>query len=97
MTETTAEPTELDSLYSERAHLVALLMKDYKGSYKEDPEEEGWMIVYADIPTGQVSWHIAPADRHLFENLRFAPDIEWDWHTTDAKYARVREAIGAGR
>ena len=86
-----------DELYRELGHLVALLVKDYRGSYQEDPEREGWLIAYADLPTGQVSWHIPPADRDLFENARFAPDVVWDGHSTAEKYARVREAIGAGR
>lgn len=88
---------ETNALYRERAHLVALLAHDYRGAWQEDPENPGWILVYADLPTGQVSWHIAPADRDLFENLRFAPDIVWDGHSTEAKYGRVREAIGAGQ
>ncbi len=95
--ETSAADAATNALYSERAHLIALLVKDHDGVYQEDPESDGWMIVYADLPTGQVSWHISPADRHLFENVRFAPDVVWDGHTTDEKYGRVREAIGAGR
>lgn len=88
---------ELDALYSERAHLVALLAHDYKGAWQDDPENPGWILVYADLPTGQVSWRIHPEDKPLFENLRFAPDIVWDGHSTETKYGRIREAIGAGQ
>ena len=89
--------TELDSLYREHAHLIALLIHDYKGAHQMDPDNPGWLLVYADLPTGQVSWHIAPEDIDLFENVRFAPDIVWDGHSTETKYGRIREAIGAGQ
>ena len=86
--------TMIDDLYSERAHLVALLATEHQGVYKEDPENEGWILVYVDLPTGQASWHIHPEDRALFTGVRFAPDVEWDGHTTEVKYARIRELIG---
>lgn len=44
-----------------------------------DPAEPDWPVVYIDLPTGQVSWHM-PA---------FA--IEYDGHTTDEKYQRIAD------
>ena len=85
----------LNALYTERAHLVALLAKDYPSAYVEDTENDSWIIVYVDVPTGQLSWHISPEDQSLFSGVRFAPDTEWDGHTTDQKYDRVRALIGA--
>ncbi len=85
---------DAETLYTERAHLVALLAKDYSSAYTDDPENDGWILVYVDLPTGQASWHIAPADQHLFAGVRFAPDVEWDGHSTEEKYARIRDLIG---
>lgn len=88
---------QLDALYTERAHLVALLARDYPSAYVEDPENDGWILVYVDLPTGQASWHIGPNDQHLFAHVRFAPDTEWDGHTSEEKYGRVRALIGGER
>lgn len=38
-----------------------------------------WPVVYIDLPTGQVSWHVTA----------YGPT--WDGHTTPEKYARVAE------
>jgi hypothetical protein len=92
---TKTDPTgdQLDALYTERAHLVALAAKDYPSAYTDDPENDGWIIVYVDLPTGQASWYITPSDQHLFAHVRFAPDTEYDGHTTEEKYGRIRAHI----
>lgn len=41
-----------------------------------DPNEPDRIVVYIDLPTGQVSWHVA------------AYEGAWDGHTTTEKYAR---------
>lgn len=46
-----------------------------------DPKEPDWPVVYIDLPTGQVSWHMP----------RYEP--EWDGHTTAEKYARIHEFV----
>ncbi|MBM2623867.1 hypothetical protein JIG36_51100 [Actinoplanes sp. LDG1-06] len=38
-----------------------------------------WPVVYIDLPTGQVSWHVTA----------YGPT--WDGHTTTEKYARIAE------
>lgn len=43
-----------------------------------DPAEPDWPVVYIELPTGQVSWHMPAHPR------------EWDGHTTEQKYARIR-------
>ena len=48
-----------------------------------DPAEPEWPVVYIELPTGQVSWHMP----------RYANDF--DGHTTEEKYARIREFIAA--
>lgn len=42
-----------------------------------DPDEPEWPVVYIELPTGQVSWHVP---QHV---------KPWDKHTTQEKYDRV--------
>jgi hypothetical protein len=53
----------------------------FKAGIKPDPENccEDWVIVYIELPTGQVSWHLP------------AHEIHWDGHTTEKKYDRIKE------
>lgn len=50
----------------------------YRAGYAIDPATPGWPVLFIDLPTGQVSWHL-PA----------YPDA-YDGHTTAEKYARVK-------
>ena len=57
---------------------------------KEDTEwDEDWRhMLFIDLPTGQVSWHIHDTEAWLFDDLPWY-DGEWDGHTTPEKYKRV--------
>lgn len=44
-----------------------------------DPAEPEWPVVYIELPTGQVSWHMP---QH---------PVPWDGHDTEEKYRRIRE------
>lgn len=80
----------VDPVYRERAHLVAHLAALYPATIGyHDPNEPDWAVVIIDLPTGQVSWHVAPADMDLFETVRRSEINTWDGHTTDEKYARL--------
>ncbi len=46
-----------------------------------DPGEPEWPVVYIELPTGQVTWHM-PQHSH-----------EWDGHDTQEKYRRVRDYV----
>jgi len=46
-----------------------------------DPDQPEWPVVFIELPTGQVSWHIAQHGR------------EWDGHTTEEKYSRIRKLL----
>jgi hypothetical protein len=52
--------------------------------------EDDWPILYVDLPTGQVSWHI-PKD----EIVAFFPDYpgEWDSHDLKEKRDRLRRFL----
>lgn len=92
-----------DSIYRERAHLLALLaavaMTDGLPVHigATDPEAADWPVLVFELPTGQASWHIAPDDVELFRHVRATTpdDAPWDGHSTDEKYERIRTLIGA--
>ncbi len=46
-----------------------------------DESEPEWPVVYIELPTGQVSWHMA---QHA---------EPWDGHDTEEKYRRIDEFI----
>lgn len=86
--------TALDAAYRERNALVAALIRvgGYPAEVVMAPDTEGWWIVYAETPAGQVSWHISPDDMDLFRDWPVAfgsKDSPWDGHTTEEKYARL--------
>lgn len=85
----------MDGVYRERAHLVAHLAALYPSVIGyNDPAEPGWLVVYVKTPEGQLSWHISESDADLFGHVTFGnlvtPQVTWDGHTTDEKYARLR-------
>lgn len=70
--------------YDERTKLVYSLL--YRAStvgwncgIKIDPEEPDWPVIYIDLPTGQVSWHVK------------AYDGEWDGHDNEEKAKRIAQ------
>lgn len=83
----------LDGVYSERAHLVAALSKYWPASIErhdgEDWDDQWRNVVIIDLPTGQVSWHIALTDLDLFAHLPRDAGRTWDGHTTGEKYDRL--------
>lgn len=80
----------LDAAYRERNAVVAALIRvgGYPASLVPAPDAEGWWIVYAETPQGQVSWHVGPDDLDLFDGIP-AQYVAWDRHTTEEKYERV--------
>ena len=56
----------------------------YPVGIKLDEDEPDWPVIYLELPTGQVSWH-----------LPMYPGT-WDGHDTKEKYARCR-AYAEGR
>jgi hypothetical protein len=92
----------LDSVYTERNKCVilalrmAVIMGLPAGIGFDEQAEESWKhVVYIDLPTGQVSWHIPY--RFLLEVLELgvvpAYLKKWDGHTTEQKYQRVMTAF----
>lgn len=86
----------MDSVYRERAHLVAHLAASYPSTIGlTDPAEPDWAVVTIELPTGQVSWHVSPDDYDLFKHVERSLDAVWDGHTTEEKYARLDRLTAA--
>lgn len=49
----------------------------FEAGIRIDKNEPEWPVVYIELPTGQVSWHM-PQHKN-----------EWDEHTTIQKYNRI--------
>lgn len=86
----------MDSVYRERAHLVAHLAALYPSVIGyDDPAEPEWAVVYVKTAQGQMSWHISPDDMDLFTHVPRGVAITWDGHTTEEKYARLDRLTAA--
>lgn len=88
---------EKNGAYTERNRVVALLAKAYPSSLERNPTEievkDGWgWIVYIELPSGQVSWHIIDDELPRFSHVKRESGAKWDGHTTEEKYKRVEEA-----
>lgn len=76
-----------NSVYRERAHLVAFLTRIFPATlWRESPE---WAIIYIITPAGQLSWHIAQDDLDLFQGTLWTSVNHWDGHDTEKKYLRL--------
>lgn len=81
-----------DSVYRERAHLLAHLATVYPAHFEVDDHELNWPVLHINFPTGQCCWHINMDDLDLFTHVPTRDGSTWDGHTTEEKYRRVDEA-----
>lgn len=85
---------QLEAAYRERAFLVAHLAAIHPSRVAySDPSTPEWLVVTIATPTGQMAWHIAPGDVDLFDGDATLDESSWEWdgHSTDEKYSRLRE------
>ena len=91
-----AETEEKNRAYEERNRVVALLAALFPSSLERDPaqprDEWSW-VVLIELPAGQVSWHFNADLLPLFDHVPRHTGRGWDGHTTEQKYARVRQTI----
>ena len=84
-----------NAIYSERNKLVALLSCLFPSGFSLDESQDvGWRyVVYIDLPSGQVSFHIPDAEfDELFKDLpKYAG--QWDGHDSTTKWERVAEFV----
>lgn len=85
---------EKDQGYRERNKVVTALSKLFPSCMGKHEESDTtwhkeWMnIVYIQLPTGQVSWHLHDSDVPYFAHLEFS-NMKWDGHSTEEKYERL--------
>lgn len=84
---------ELKALYRERAHLVGFLTTLFPSHFGHtDPSTPGYGVATVDTPAGQMAWHVADADADVIpDQAKQTEPIQWDGHSTDEKYARLRD------
>lgn len=51
----------------------------FKAGIRIDPNAHEWPVVYIELPTGQVSWHMPEHD------------VDWDKHSTNEKFQRIQD------
>lgn len=86
LTQMLAAIVEADQDYPARYLLVLTavplaLCLGYPVGIRIDPDASQWPVIYIELPTGQVSWHMP---QH---------ESEWDGHTTEEKHARIAAFI----
>lgn len=103
-----------DAAYQERNRCVAAiaqlaLVMGWRAGLALHPESDttwaaDWRtIVWIELPTGQVTWHVNDSEAGLFSFLKHGP-FAWDGHSTSEKYdrleglshKRIREGAGDG-
>jgi len=85
-----------ESLYVERAWCVIAFARAAQAGgclvgFQLDvslAEPHLWPVLFVDLPTGQVSWHLSPRDRQDASDIGEYPGA-WDGHTTEEKYRRL--------
>lgn len=87
----------LNAAYRERAHLAAWLAALHPAVIAPAPGPDagdGWYMLFLRAGGWQFSWPIAPADLSLFDHVQRVPAndarAQWDGHTTEQKYRRIR-------
>ncbi len=96
-----------DQAYKERDMVLALaasaidalapqgVVKAWLGRHQEDDPnwEDDWRnVVFIQLPTGQLSWHIHDSELPWFAGLS-RDSRPWDGHTTEQKYQRLLDFV----
>lgn len=88
-----------DGAYQERDKLVAALARVakalglfvWRGYHAGENWDSDWRnIIFIELPTGQVSWHIHDSELPMFADVPEGGALcIWDEHTTPQKYERL--------
>lgn len=96
-TEPDENEKEIDEVYDDRNLLACALVESVgrgtMGGWTPAPDEAGdeWAIVWAELRSGQVSWHV---ERELAEKLVTRNDnYNYDGHTRKEKNDRLRRGL----
>lgn len=84
----------LNEVYADRNRLAQLLAYlaekcGYVAGIEAVPDDPDWPVLYIDLPTGQVSWHIPRADLWPHSTYEGA----WDGHDNTLKANRMLALI----
>lgn len=87
--------TTIEHVYQERANCAIALARAARAlglnvGFGLDPKSPDWPVLFIDLPTGQVSWHLTVEARRSAPDIR-AYDGAWDGHDTETKYRRLAE------
>lgn len=88
----------VDSVYTERAILLAIISKMYHSHFRPDEnEEEGFqhvLCIHISVLDKTLTWHIADRDLVYFRRLlvKGRTDCGMEWFDTDDKY-RIMESM----
>lgn len=111
MAETDSEPKSKDDVYRDRNLLAVAFISMFDhlkteigahhlmcGWWSDTDEVNGeeWAVVWCDLPTGQVGWHVP---RELVPDWLPERNPHYDGYTTEEKNARLAEfsALGEDR
>lgn len=87
----------IEDLYEHRNLLfltLALeLFRDYEVYYRLDKDMEGWFILYIELPSGQISYHLTDNYLEYMDRIPERPEAEWDGHTPHDVLERLHEFI----
>ena len=88
--ESTSDETCLDRNLAVQVLAFLASRNGYRVGIRKRNDE--WPILYVDLPTGQVSWHIPKG-----EVAAYFPDYpgEWDGHNVAEKRERLRQFLEA--
>jgi hypothetical protein len=83
-----------DTAYAERAILVVTVARIAQRDglrvwIATDEKEPEWPVLFIELPTGQVSWHLTQAQRDDLDDEFPVGQNTWDNHTTEEKYERL--------
>lgn len=98
--EISEEVTDTSDVYTERNKCIALsawlakqLGFDTWIGIDKEQEKEWQNVVYIQLPTGQVSWHISETEMGLLNFLSKDESKSWDGHDSIEKYKRIESLI----
>jgi len=91
---TDGNQASMDEVYEDRNLLVQLVARlagqlGIRTGIGVDEKEPEWPVIYVDLPTGQVSWHV-PRDELLISLGRYD---SWDGHSTADKRVRIERFL----
>lgn len=77
-----------------KAFALAMKQKGFTVGWKEDREDPFFVILFVDLPTGQVSWHVPCEEIDLSQWPQYRGN--WDLHSTEEKRVRLSKYLMLG-